>query len=83
MKSLLVAFLTVCFILGLLFTSVGAASIRPGTCSYQNKLCTNFCKTSGRGDSCFSDCAGRLNYCKKSGEYVWNSRPNVTGLRRE
>ena len=54
---------------------------RPGTCSYENKFCTDFCSSNPqREPGCSSDCSARQADCLKTGTYYWRERPSVRGL---
>ena len=51
---------------------------RPGTtCNTENNRCLEFCNRNPSNSGCFIDCKERIDYCRKSGFYLWLNAPSV------
>lgn len=48
------------------------------SCTSEDNRCKSFCNNnSGQINSCYADCNGRIEYCRKSGIYMWINSPSA------
>lgn len=54
------------------------------TCTSENKTCTDWCdKNNPVSNTCKQECTWRVDYCKRTGLYPQQSKPNVWVVSRD
>ena len=65
---------------GLAWAATPAEAAR--SCSNAYNECKAFCASSGSGQGCLSICQNRYNSCKRTGTFIWTTRPVEKGLEK-